>query len=125
MLLQDDMAHKDEVKGKQRMLSKQAATRKVLEDQLADIQKDRAAAKEQKKREAAELKQSMRQYEEEEVQRWQQQKDQQAKTKQMYSQQVLHWLAIPIISILQMLIIPSSTLIIVLTMQINSVVDQQ
>lgn len=86
--MQDDMAHREIAKGKQRALSKQAATRKILEAQLADIHKEKAAAKEQKKREAVELKQSMRQYEEEEVQEWQQQKEQQAKTKQMYSQQV-------------------------------------
>lgn len=82
------MAHKEEAKSKQRVLSKQAATRKVLEDQLADIQREKDAAREQKKREAAELKKSIRQYEEEEVQRWHQHKEQQAKTKQMYSQQV-------------------------------------
>ena len=82
------MAHKEEAKFKQRALSKQAATRKVLEDQLADIQKEKDAAREQKKREAAELKRSIRQYEEEEVQRWHQQKELQAKTKQMYSQHV-------------------------------------
>lgn len=82
------MAHKEEVKAKQRALNKQAATRRVLEDQLAGIQMEKDAAKEQKKMEALELKKSIRQYEEEEVQRWQQHKEQQAKTKQMYSQQV-------------------------------------
>ena len=86
--LQDDMAHKEEVKAKQRALNKQAATRKVLEDQLVGIQMEKDAAKEQKKREALELKKSIRQYEEEGMQRWQQHKEQQAKTKQMYSQQV-------------------------------------
>ena len=62
--------------------------RKVLEDQLSQIQQEKSAARELKKREAAELKESIRQYEEEEFQKWQQHKDRQAKTKQMYSEQV-------------------------------------
>lgn len=62
--------------------------KKVLEDQLSQIQQERDAAKEQKKKEAAELRESIRQHEEEEYQKWQQHKEQQAKTKHMYSQQV-------------------------------------
>lgn len=61
--------------------------KKVLEDQLSQIQQEKNAAKEQKKKEATELRDSIRQYEEEEFQKWQQHKEQQAKTKQMYSQQ--------------------------------------
>ena len=82
------MAHKEETKAKQRVLTKQAATRTMLESQLADIAKDKAAAREAKRQEALELKKNIRQYEEEEVQKWQQHKEQQAKTKLMYSQQV-------------------------------------
>ena len=85
---QDEMAHKEEAQAKQRVLTKQAATRTMLESQLADIAKGKAAAKEAKRQEALELRRSIRQYEEEEVQKWQQHKEQQAKTKLMYGQQV-------------------------------------
>ena len=64
--------------------------RKVLEDQLSQIQQEKNAARELKKKEAAELKDSIRQYEEEELQKWQQHKQQQGKTKKMYSEQVCY-----------------------------------
>lgn len=86
--LQDELAHKELQKAKQKAHSKQATVRKVLEDQLSQIQQEKHAARELKMKEAAELKDSIRQYEQEEFQKWQEQKEQQAKTKQMYSEQV-------------------------------------
>ncbi|DBA74076.1 TPA: hypothetical protein ACH3X1_010889 [Trebouxia sp. C0004] len=83
----DEQAQRESVKAKQKAQSKQAMVKKVLEDQLRQIQQEKNAAKEQKKKEATELKDSIRQYEEEEFQKWQQHKEQQAKTKQMYSHQ--------------------------------------
>ncbi|KAL0032478.1 hypothetical protein WJX77_002857 [Trebouxia sp. C0004] len=88
ILMQDEQAQRESVKAKQKAQSKQAMVKKVLEDQLRQIQQEKNAAKEQKKKEATELKDSIRQYEEEEFQKWQQHKEQQAKTKQMYSHQV-------------------------------------
>lgn len=88
LTLQDEQARKESEKAKQKAQSKQATVRKVLEDQLSQIQQEKAAAKELKKKEAAELKDSIRQYEEEEFQKWQQHKQQQANTKVMYSKQV-------------------------------------
>lgn len=85
--VQDAQAERESQKAKQKAQSKQAMVKKVLEDQLSQIQQEKNAAKEQKKKEATELKDSIRQYEEEEFQKWQQHKEQQAKTKQMYSQQ--------------------------------------
>jgi len=85
--VQDAQAQRESQKAKQKAQSKQATVKKVLEDQLSQIQQEKNAAKEQKKKEATELKDSIRQYEEEEFQKWQQHKEQQAKTKQMYSQQ--------------------------------------
>lgn len=86
--VQDELAQKELQKAKQKAHSKQATVRKVLEDQLSQIQQEKHAARELKKKEAAELKDSIRQYEQEEFQKWQEQKEQQAKTKQMYSEQV-------------------------------------
>jgi len=86
-VVQDAQAERESQKAKQKAQSKQAMVKKVLEDQLSQIQQEKNAAKEQKKKEATELKDSIRQYEEEEFQKWQQHKEQQAKTKQMYSQQ--------------------------------------
>ncbi|KAA6416731.1 MAG: hypothetical protein FRX49_13289 [Trebouxia sp. A1-2] len=83
----DEQAQRESQKAKQKAQSKQAMVKKVLEDQLSQIQQEKNAAKEQKKKEATELRDSIRQYEEEEFQKWQQHKEQQAKTKQMYSQQ--------------------------------------
>ncbi|KAL0040705.1 hypothetical protein WJX79_002387 [Trebouxia sp. C0005] len=88
VLMQDEQAQRESQKAKQKAQSKQAMVKKVLEDQLSQIQQEKNAAKEQKKKEATELRDSIRQYEEEEFQKWQQHKEQQAKTKQMYSQQV-------------------------------------
>ena len=88
LTLQDEQAKKESGKAKQKAQGKQATVRKILEDQLSQIQQEKAAAKELKKKEAAELKDSIRQYEEEEFQKWQQHKQQQAKTKVMYSEQV-------------------------------------
>lgn len=85
---QDEQAQRERQKGKHAAQAKQAMVKKVLEDQLSQIQQERDAAKEQKKKEAAELRESIRQHEEEEHQKWQQHKEQQAKTKHMYSQQV-------------------------------------
>ena len=62
----------------------------MLEDQLSHAQQAKSALSEARKQEAAELKDSIRQFEQEEVQKWQQRKQQQAKVKQMYSQQVTH-----------------------------------
>ncbi len=96
--VQDEQAQRESQKANQQAQSKQAMVKKVLEDQLSQIQQERNAAKEQKKKEAAELKDSIRQYEEEEFQKWQQHKEQQAKTKQMYSQQAsqIHTVLVPI-----------------------------
>ena len=88
LLLQDEAAAKEVQSAKQQAQNKQARVRKVLEDQLSQIQQERLAASEAKKREAAELQRSIRQYEQEELQKWQQHKELQAKTKQMYSEQV-------------------------------------
>lgn len=85
--MKDELAHKESQKAKQKAQSKQAAVRKVLEDQLSQIQQEKNAARELKKKEAAELKNSIRQYEEEEMQKWQQHKQRQGKTKQMYTEQ--------------------------------------
>ena len=87
-MVKDELAHKESQKAKQKAQSKQAAVRKVLEDQLSQIQQEKNAARELKKKEAAELKTSIRQYEEEELQKWQQHKQRQGKTKQMYTEQV-------------------------------------
>lgn len=87
-VLQDELAQKESQRAKQKAQSKQATVRRVLEEQLSQIQQEKNAARELKKKEAAELKASIRQYEEEEFQKWQQHKQQQAKTKQMYSEQV-------------------------------------
>lgn len=91
LVVQDELAQKEAQRAKQKAQSKAATVRKVLEDQLSEVQQERSAARELKKKEAAELKVSIRQYEEEELQKWQQQKQQQSKTKQMYSQQVARW----------------------------------
>ena len=86
--LQDEKAHKAAQAAKLKAQSKQATVRKVLKAQLSQIQQEKSAARELKKREAAELKDSIRQYEEEEYQKWQQHKERQAKTKLIFSEQV-------------------------------------
>ena len=90
MSAQDAAAVREAEQAKQQAQSKQARVRKVLADQRSQAQQAKNALLEVRKKEAAELKDSIRQFEQEEMQKWQQHKQQQAKTKQMYSQQVIH-----------------------------------
>ena len=90
VLRQDEQALRESQRVKQVARTKQANVKKVLEDQLSQIEQERQAARDMKKKEAAELQDSIKQYEQEELQKWQHNKEQHAKTKQMYSQQVQH-----------------------------------